>query len=128
MRKWMVVTAALSVLVAFSSAYTQTIDFLELVKTGTLQSIQVAINQGADINARDKVGGTVLMYVEEYNTNPEVITALVAACADPKAHDKNGQTSLMAAVFNNPNPEMITALLKAGADAKAKDQLGEDSL
>jgi ankyrin repeat protein len=101
MRKRIVVTAAFSVLVALSSVCAQTTVFFELAKTGTLQNIQAAINQGADINARDKIGGTVLMYAAQCNTNPEVITVLLKAGADPKAHDKNGQTSLMAAAFNN---------------------------
>jgi ankyrin repeat protein len=68
-----------------ASAYAQTTDFFELVKTGTPQSVQAAFDQGTDVNAQNKDHRTVLMYAAAYNQNPEVITALLKASADLKA-------------------------------------------
>ncbi len=96
-------------------------DFFELVKTGTSQSVQAAIKRGAKVDARDNNGWTQLMWATAFNQNPEVITTLLAAGADPKAHARygTGGTPLMLATMYNQNPEMITLLLKAGADINA---------
>lgn len=54
--------------------------FIELVETGTPQQIQAAIDQGEDVNAKDKLlGWTALMYAARFNKNPEVITTLLSA-------------------------------------------------
>jgi len=53
-----------------------------LVRTGTPQQVQAAINQGADLEARDKEGMTALMYAAALNPNAEVIMRLLKAGAD----------------------------------------------
>ena len=100
-------------------------DFFELVGTGTPQSVQAAINQGADVNARDMYGRTPLMLATEYNQNPEVIITLLDAGADVNARDNYVETPLMWAARFNQNPEVITTLLMAGADAKAENKAGK---
>jgi ankyrin repeat protein len=122
---------------------TRTKDFFELVREGTPNKIQEAIGAGADIEARDRLGLTALMYAAMINQNPEVITALLKAGADIKARgkdgktallnaganlkarDSDGETALMYAATGNHNPEVIMAMLKAGANAKAKDNEGK---
>ena len=49
----MIVAVVLTVLLA-ASAYPQATDFFELAKTGTPQSIQAVINQGATVSARNR--------------------------------------------------------------------------
>jgi ankyrin repeat protein len=122
-RNRIVVAVALGIILA-ASTYAQTTDFFELVKTGTPQSVQVAIDQGAGVNTRDKYGTTALMLAAAFNQNPEVITALLKTGADFKAENKSGWTALMYAADENQNPEVITTLLRAGADTKAKDIYG----
>ncbi len=100
-------------------------DFFELVKTGTSQSVQAAISKGADVNAHDNIGWTALMAAAARNPNPEVITTLLKAGADIKARDTDGSTPLMYAARFNQNSEVITTLLNAGADVKAKDSTGK---
>src|SRR5208337_129284 len=102
----------------------QMADFWELVKSGTAQEVQAASKNGADLEAQDKDGGTVLMSAAVHNPNLAVITTLLKAGADPKAQDKDGMTPLMHAAEKNPDPKVITTLLKAGADAKARDNAG----
>lgn len=104
---------------------TRTMGFFELVKTGTPQDVQAAIDAGADANAQDKYDGTALMWAAENNQNPEVIITLLTAGADLEAEDEDGMTPLMLAAWYNQNPEVIIVLLKAGADAKAKDYAGK---
>ena len=126
MRKRIVVVV-LAVLLAVS-AHAQTTDFNKLVSTGTPQSIQDAINQGADVNAKDNQGMTPLLWAAGNNPNPDVITTLLKAGADPKARAGNSMTALILAAAGNKNPDVITTLLKTGADINAPGMNGMTAL
>jgi len=111
------------------SAPAQRTAFFELVKTGTSQSIQAAIDKGADVNAVSSLDGTtVLMLAAEDNPNPDVITTLLEAGAEIEARDEIDRTALMFAAEDNPNPDMITTLLRAGAEIEARDDFGYTAL
>src|SRR5208337_2822064 len=97
---------AILIMTAGGSSYAQTTNFFELSKAGTPQQVQAAIEQGADIYARDKLGNAVLMLAAGYNRRPEMITTLLKAGADIKAQNKNGWTPLMFATEFNHNPEI----------------------
>ena len=56
--------------------------------------LMVLLEAGADVNARDKNGSTLLMAAAQQNTNPEALTVLLEAGADAKAKDKKGKTAL----------------------------------
>jgi ankyrin repeat protein len=102
---------ALSITVASVTAQAiDDIDILELAKTGSLQDIQAALQQAADVNAMDAGGETPLMYAAGYNKNCEVITMLLTAGADPYARDDAFLTPLMYATENNPAPKILTVL------------------
>ena len=129
MRKQIVITVVLAVFFA-GLAHAQT-DFFKLVETGTPQSVQAAIDMGADVNAQDRNHKTPLMYAAATSKNPEVITTLLKAGADIEARDLRpvGATSLLWAAYANPNPEVTRTLLKAGADIEARDlQMGRTAL
>jgi ankyrin repeat protein len=100
-------------------------DFFDLVITGTSQSVQAAISNGADVNARNSYDKTPLMCAAEYNQHPEVIITLLATGVDIEARNDRGETPLLYAAMYNQNPEVITILLAAGADVKAKDLRGK---
>jgi hypothetical protein len=103
---------------------TQANVFFELVRTGTPQQVQQAINVGADVNARDKEGETPLIVAAAHNGNPEVITNLLKAGADVNAQESTfGATAILIAAGYN-NLDVINVLLKAGADINAKSSLG----
>lgn len=105
----------------------QTTDLFALIRTGTLQDLQAAISNGADVNAQDRAGWTSLMLAAWYNQNPDIVRILLKAGADVNAQ-VNGTTALMFAAMLNSNPEVITALLNAGADVKAKNIWGQTAL
>ena len=90
MKKRIVVAVVLAVFWA-ASAYAQATDFFELVKTGTPQSVEDAINNGASIKAQDVMGRTPLLVAALDNPNPEVITTLLKAGSDVNAFDGGGQ-------------------------------------
>ena len=101
--------------------------FFELVETGTPDQVEAAITAGADVNARDYLGQTPLMYAAIIGTEtPEVITALIEAGAEVNARNEDGCTPLMCAAQLTETPEVITVLLEAGADGKVKDEDGKD--
>ena len=103
-------------------------DFIKLcLNNGSLQQINDAIKNGANVNARDEDGLTPLFCAAI--SNPTIITALISAGADVNAKDKQGMTSLMLlALSQKANPEAITALIKAGADVNAKTNKGTTAL
>ena len=81
MKKRIVVAVVLAVLVALAllgcvstktqtTQTTQTTSLFEAAKTGTAQDVQAAIDEGADIKARDNNGVTALMYAAGHNPNP----------------------------------------------------------
>ncbi len=135
MKKQIMVTMALAVLVALASCVstntqtnqtTQTTHLFEAVEAGTPQDVQAAIDQGADVNARDLGGFTPLMYASGQQ-NAQVIARLLKAGANVNAQDPFGMTPLMDAAVWTETPEAVTVnmLLAAGADGKVKDKKGK---
>ena len=102
--------------------------FLKLCEAGRLQEVENAIKAGANVNAKDQVGWTALMYAGAQNSNPDVITVLIKNGADVNAADQEEQTPLMHAAAGNSNPEVISTLLKAGANVNAKNKYGATAL
>jgi len=120
MKKRISVVVVALLFVLFST-YAQTTDFLELVKTGTPQIVQDAINSGANMKARDSMGRGPLLVAASNNPDPKVITILLKAGEDVHGLDREGNSCLVWATRNNI--EVITALLKAGADVETREPL-----
>ncbi|MBR1602034.1 MAG: ankyrin repeat domain-containing protein [Synergistaceae bacterium] len=103
-------------------------DFIKLCKIGTAQQVAHAMENGANVNAKDNDGNTALIWAARNNENPEVIAALIKAGADINAKNKNGNTALIWAARNNEKPEVIATLIKAGANIDAKNKNGNTAL
>lgn len=97
--------------------------FFEICKTGTPAQITKALKKGATVKVNE-YGITPLMWVAQYNPNPEAINVLIKNGASVNEVDSTGTTPLMYAAMNN-TPEVIMALLNAGADAKLKNSDGK---
>ena len=89
-----------------------------------LDVIELFIERGANVNARDEMGLTPIMYAARSNTNPAVFPLLVNKGADVNAQDREGKTALMYAARFNPNPRVIHDLIEQGAEVNAEDDLG----
>jgi len=87
MKKIMLVLAAC--LVFSSLAYSK--DIFKIAKDGTPSEIESAVKAGADVNARDDTGSTLLMLAAQYNTNPEVILILLNSGVNPKVVSPEGK-------------------------------------
>jgi ankyrin repeat protein len=107
-----------------SPLYALTSDLLDIAEGATPAEIQLAVHGGADPNAVDSTGRTVLMLAAASNPDPAAISALVKAGAKVNARGPQGWTPLMMAAYNNPNPEVALALMAAGADPRLRSDAG----
>lgn len=104
-----------------NSYTTQTIDKNiladeELMKTITPEQLEEYIAQGADVNAKDIMGFTALMYaVADKDHKLNIIETLLKNGADVNAKSNDGYTPLLAAMHGE-NPETIVLLLERGAN------------
>lgn len=103
---------------------TAQVSFFELCKTGSPAEIEKALKAGETVKANE-YSITPLMWVAQYNPNPDVITMLIKNGSSVNEADNTGTTPLMYAAMNTTNPEVIMALLKAGADGKLKNSDGK---
>ncbi len=94
----------------------------------TVQSVEMALAGGRDVNARNPDLLTPLHLAATHSDNPEVIKALVKGGANLNPRDKMARTPLHFAMANNKNPEIIRALLEGGANKNARDICGNTPL
>jgi ankyrin repeat protein/sugar lactone lactonase YvrE len=128
MRKPALLSLLFAVVLSLVSASAQEADFFTLASSGTVQSVNDAILNGANYNARDSLDRTPLMSAAADNSDPAVTKALIEAGADIEARDSNGVTPLMYAAANNPSLPVTSALLKAKASIKVSDSSGMTAL
>jgi ankyrin repeat protein len=83
------------------------------------------IEKGADVNARDTVNATPLLWAAGFG-RPETVSLLLENKADVKAVDDNGWTALIWAAGIG-QPQTVDLLVKAGADLKAADRQTGDT-
>jgi ankyrin repeat protein len=93
------------------------------VRRGNVAGAQSFLDQGVDVNARDKSGQTPLHNA----SSKEMAEFLIGRSADLNAKDVRGQTPLhrmVAAGMNSP----IETLIARGADINARDNAGQTPL
>ncbi len=94
-----------------------------LMKTITPEQLEEYISQGADVNAGDDKGTTVLMMAALSGTNPKILEILIDNGAVLDSKRKNGWTPLTIATRYNSNPKVIQTLLDKGAKIQNGKQL-----
>ena len=94
----------------------------------TPQKIKAFIKLGANVNARNNDGMTVLMLNAINNPNSEDIKILVAAGADLNAKTRNGSTALMLAAEKCKTPDIMKVLIALSADVNTSDDKGRTAL
>jgi cytohesin len=91
-----------------------------------LKATQILIENGADVNERNPIGATALMWASCIGP-PEVIQYLLENGADVNAKSPEGQTALADAAASDYAPkrlEVTKLLLQHGADIDARDAQG----
>ena len=98
-------------------------DLLTAIIKGSISEINQAIQNGANVNAKDNAGWTPLIFACAKKASKEVIELLIAKGAKVNAKTNGGWTLLMVAAYNKASKEVIELLIAKGADvnAKAKD-------
>ena len=98
-------------------------------KNGNLKSakeIEVLIQQGADVNIKNKDGNTALIIASEKGSL-DLVNILLEGGADVQQKDGRGWTALMWA-SSCRNKEIVEMLISKGADINAKSQEGNTAL
>ena len=95
-------------------------------RAGDLAKVKSLIEAGADINARDKGGGTPL-FSAVFADHDDVARFLIAQGADVNAKDKNDMTPLHDACRRG-RKDGVELLISKGADVNAKDSEGSTPL
>lgn len=111
-------------LIALLPAQAPALNLTDIAQSATPADIQQAVRDGADPNAVDSVGRTVLMLAAASNPDPAAITALVKAGSKMNARGPERWTPLMMAAYSNRNPAVVVALLAAGADPRLRSNGG----
>ena len=91
--------------------------------------IQILLEAGVDLGARNTAGWTALMSAAANQEDPMVVRMLIDAGADAEARSPlEGNTSLLIAAAFSKSPEVIRTLLDAGANIEARNNLGHTVL
>ncbi len=99
--------------------------FHDAVHAGETETVRTMLANGADINAVNDEGVTILHIV----TDPDAVSLLVGKGANVEARDKRGWTPLLMQTNNQENgPDVVAALLAHGADPNAVGNDGETAL
>lgn len=95
---------------------------IEAVKAGDIATAEPLLNGGADANARDEAGATLLMLAANAG-NLAMTKALLAAGANVNATDPRGWTALSHSVYNaelkHGFADVAQVLIDAGANIEA---------
>ncbi len=82
------------------------------------------LENGANVNAQDSEGNTVLMNKSSLG-KLDFVKLFLAHKADPNLRNRAGQTALMLADFD---PDVVLQLIKSGADINIRDNQGRTAV
>ena len=91
MRKFLTALSACVALASPSWAAMSDSEFLDLCSSGSVPRLEIAVENGANVNAKDQDGVTALMRAARDNFHPVVLHILLGAGADTDARDKDGK-------------------------------------
>lgn len=104
-------------------------DGTAIVKAKDMQTIDRLLNQGADINAVNEEGCTLLHSVcGTYRDQADMVSKLLERGANAKARDNKGKTPLHCASFSSHVKIAAVLLDQGGADVNASDDRGDTPL
>ena len=103
-------------------------DFFQICRRGTIEEVRAAIENGADVNAKQQSGQSALFSAVQ-NKNLDVVSLLIKKGADVNARDNEGFTVLMMVASMIPDPiPIMRELIDNGADLNSQDKEGETAL
>jgi hypothetical protein len=90
-----------------------------------LETVKFLVEKGADVNARDQINSSPLLWAAGFG-KPETVAFLLTKGADVKATDDNGWTPLIWAAGLG-QPATVDILVKSKADLNAADKQTGDT-
>lgn len=112
--------------VNFRDKATGTTALEHAVSNGNREMVQLLLSKGADVNARNSIGRTVLMMLDDDATS-DLVWDLINAGAKVNDQDDGGDTALISIATVN-NPEALKALIEAGAKVDLTNKEGQSAL
>jgi len=103
-----------------------TMQMIVKASIGDLPAMRIMLEQGLDIDHRDTVGNTPLLFAARYGRTP-LVNYLLDHGADVDAETLSGITPLQETIRRG-NMDVLRALLAAGADVAHEDQHHENAL
>ena len=94
-------------------------------KAGDAAMVELLINHGAQVDARDDRGRTALFFAK---VGSQLFASLLAAGADTNIKDDEGNTILMSRVAASPSVADVEELLRLGIPVDVRNQAGESAL
>jgi NAD(P)-dependent dehydrogenase (short-subunit alcohol dehydrogenase family) len=94
---------------------------------GDLEAVRRYIEAGADLNAKEPLGGSTPLIIAATFGRTEVAKALIEAGADVDQRNNEGSTALLSAA-SLCRTEIVAALLAAGADRSITNNAGSTPL
>src|SRR5262245_12368585 len=98
--------------------------FFEILRSGDINKLERALDQGASPNSRDDSGNTPLLHAAGYG-DVACVSLLLKRGAEVNATNAQGASALMRAATDPPK---IRLLLEHGADPKARSAIGNTAL
>ncbi len=106
-----------------SQSAKQAREFIEASRNGDVGKVRKILREGVEVDVRDQLGWTALMYACAYN-HLTVALVLLEMGADVNGTNKLGWSPLMIAAGNG-HEEAVNLLLDRGADKEARNIYGE---
>jgi ankyrin repeat protein len=92
---------------------------------GNVETVRFLIDSGADINAKNDLGATALLWAAR---DPDKARLLIEHGADVNVQSKQGRTPLMLAAFRDGGSDIVALLLAKGSNVNARDGVGDTAL
>lgn len=94
---------------------------------GKIEKVTQLLNEGVDVNGRDKAGDTPLTHGVRRD-KPAIVGLLLDKAADPNLKDTVGDPPLLVALKTWKNIGIVKLLLEKGADPNIAGQMGDTPL